>query len=255
MKKNKILLFDIETAPNLAYVWGKWEQDVIAYEREWYMMTFSVKWLGEDKVSAYALPDFKKTYSKDKTNDKELLLKLREYLDEADIVIAHNGDDFDVRKTNARFIAHGILPPSPYKTIDTKKIAKRYFNFNSNKLTDLGEYLNVGKKLETGGFGLWKGCMEGDKEAWKLMVKYNKQDVVLLEEIYLKLLPWMTQHPNRAIFEGHEHACPNCSSHKVQARGFAYTRTMKYQRYQCTNCGAWSRARTGEPDFAKPELV
>lgn len=242
LNKTKILLFDIETSPNLGYVWGKYEQDVISYTKEWYMLSFAYKWLGEKKTYAYALPDFK-GYKKDKTNDYELVKKLHELMNEADIIIGHNCDQFDIRKTNARFIAHGLTPPSPYKTVDTKKVAKRYFHFNSNKLDDLGRYLKLGQKLSTGGFDLWLGCMGGNPKAWKTMVEYNKQDVILLEEVYNTLLPWISNHPNVNVIDENEFGCTNCGSEHLQKRGIGFNSVTKYQRYVCVDCGKWSKSK------------
>lgn len=231
----KILLFDIETAPNLGYIWGKYEQNVIRYTKEGYMLCFAYKWLGEKTTKAYSLQDFP-LYKKDKGNDKELVKKLWELFDEADIVVAHNGDHFDIRKANGYFIKAGLKPPSPYRTVDTKKQARRAFMFNSNKLDDIGDYLGIGRKMDTGGFELWEGCMAGDKDCWAKMVKYNKQDVILLENVYNRLLPWM-KHPDIG-FTGE---CPNCSSCNLQRRGFAMTRKTSKQRFQCQDCGAWSQ--------------
>ena len=241
--KAKILLFDIETAPNLGYVWGKWEQDVIEFDRQWYMLCFCAKWLGDKKVMTHALPDFS-LYKKDPENDKELVKKLWELFNEADIIIAHNGDEFDIKKSNARFIYHGFTPNPHYKTIDTKKIAKKYFSFESNKLDDLGQYLKVGKKLSTGGFALWRGCMAGDKKSWKTMVEYNKQDVVLLEHVYLRLRPWMKDHPNLNVINLTLSACPACGSEDLHKRGFSITRSGQKQRYQCQDCGMWSQGKS-----------
>lgn len=236
----KILIFDIETAPNLAYVWGKYEQNVIDYEKEWYMLSFAYKWLGEKTVHVKSLPDYK-LYGKDKTNDKALVVELHKLFNEADVIIAHNGDQFDIKKSNARFLVHGLTAPSSYKTIDTKKVAKRYFNFNSNKLDDLGNILGLGRKVDTGGFELWLGCMSGDMKSWAKMCKYNKQDVVLLEAVYLRLRGWITGHPNLNVTEGTLSNCPNCHSERLHARGYAVTRVNKYQRWQCQDCGAWSK--------------
>lgn len=234
----KILLFDIETAPNLGYVWGKWEQDVIENEKDWYMLSFAYKWLDDKKVKAYSLPDFP-AYKKDRENDKALVTKLWELFNEVDIIIAHNGDQFDIRKANARFMVHGLGAPSPYKTIDTKKVAKKYASFDSNKLDELGRYLGIGRKEQTGGFGLWKGCMSGDKKSWNKMVSYNKQDVILLEKVYLKLRGWMTNHPNVNLFT-EEDGCPACGSDHVQKRGFSIAGNKTRQRFQCQDCGKWS---------------
>ena len=242
MQEPKILYFDIETAANLAYVWGKYEQNVIEYEREWYMITFAYKW-NDGKTKAYSLPDFQ-TYTENPLDDRELVAKLWELFDEADVIVAHNGDSFDIKKANARFLFHGFNPPSAYKTIDTKKVAKKYFNFNSNKLDDIGNLLGVGRKLDTGGFDLWLGCLRGDPSSWRTMVKYNKQDVDLLHEVYMKMRGWMTNHPNLNLYKGTTHNCPNCGSDHVQSRGIGVTKVGKYNRYHCQECGAWHKGET-----------
>ena len=229
---------DVENSPNLAFVWGKYEQNVIDYEKEWYMLSFAYKWKDEKTVKAFKLSDFP-TYKKDKTNDKKLLLELWKLLDEADIVIGHNVDRFDVRKTNARFLANGISVPSPYKTVDTLKVAKKYFFLNSNKLGDLGKYLKLGSKIDTGGFDLWLGCMAGDSSSWKKMVEYNKNDIVLLEKVYETLKPWMTNHPNVNVLSGRPNACPTCGSPRIHGRGYGIAGGRKKQKFQCQNCSCW----------------
>jgi uncharacterized protein YprB with RNaseH-like and TPR domain len=240
--KPKILFFDIETMANLVYTWGKYEQDVIAYQRHWYMLTFAYKWLGDKKTYVKSLPDYP-LYKKDKHNDRDLVKDLWKLFDEADIVIAHNGASFDVKKTNARFMKHRLPPPSPYKILDTKLEAKKYLKMDSNKLDDLGDYFNVGRKINTGGFELWLGCEAGDKKSWKKMCDYNIQDVILLEKVYLKLLPYITKHPNVSVIKGNHLGCPNCGSYHTQKRGVNNSKGSKgviiKQRYQCQDCGAW----------------
>ena len=239
---SKILLFDIETFPTLGYFWSHpWETSIISIKEDWYMLSFAYKWLGEKTVHVCSLPDFK-TYKKDKKDDKELCKMLWKLLDEAEVICGHNALSFDCKKANARFIAHEFLTPKPYKIIDTKIEAKKYFNFTSNKLDDLGQYLNLGKKIQTGGFDLWKKCSEGDEQAWQLMEKYNRQDVILLEKIYMKMQGWMTTHPNMNLINDTTDGCPNCGSKDLHKRGFATTRVAKFQRWQCQKCGAWSRS-------------
>ncbi|MEK7111947.1 MAG: ribonuclease H-like domain-containing protein [Patescibacteria group bacterium] len=234
----KILLFDIETSPLLAYVWGMYEQNVIKVVRPWYFLCFAYKWLGEGSTKVIALPDFK-LYSKAKYDDYEVVKKLRELLDQADIVIAHNGDKFDIKKFNTRCLEQGIDLPSPFRTIDTLKVARSRFSFTSNKLDSLGEALDVGRKVKTGGFELWDGCINGDERSWRLMKKYNKQDVDLLEKVYLKLRPTMLNHPNVSVYNDDINlACPNCGLSDYQKRGYRQTNSYWYNRYQCT-CGAW----------------
>jgi len=237
----RILLFDIETSPLVATTWGFWETNVLWVVKDWHILCFCAKWLDEKKIISHALPDFK-LFKKADDDDKEVVLKLWKLLNEADIVIAHNGDKFDIRKANVRFLAHGLPPPSPYKKIDTLKIARQHFKFDSNKLDELGRFLGLGRKIVHTGIGLWKRCMEGDLLAWKTMVRYNKQDVRLLEEVYLVLRSWMPLHPNVNILDG-KWGCPVCGSDKLQKRGYSTTRVSKFQRYHCQDCGAWSRGK------------
>lgn len=228
MSKPKILFFDIETAPNLAYVWGKYEQDVIAFKSEWHLLSVAYKWQGESQVHCITMEGQK--------SDKKLAKKLRNLFNEADIVIAHNGDAFDIKKAKARFVFHGLKPPSKFATVDTYKVSKRYFNFNSNKLNDLGQYLKVGEKVKHTGFDLWLGCMRDDKASWGLLKKYNMQDVILLERVYNKLLPWMERHPNVALLQDRD-GCPKCGSTHVHKDGLYANSMSLQQRWKCQKCG------------------
>ncbi len=224
---------DIETSPNLGYTWSKWETNVLSFERETYLLCYAYKWYGETKTKVVSLPDFP-TYKKNKADDKSLVKSLWDLFEEADIIIAHNGDKFDIKYSNGRFLYHGFTPPTTYKTVDTLKVARGKFKLNSNSLNDLGKFLNVGKKVETGGFELWLGCMEGNEESWKKMCKYNKQDVELLEQVYIKLLPWVRNHPNLVLHEDTP-ACTHCESLKVWKIGFDKFSTR--QRWRCMGCG------------------
>ncbi len=242
MSKLKILCLDIETAPSIgAYFQLYREGNIVWNERDWYILSFSVKWLGQKKVHTYALPDFKR-YKIDPEDDFELVAKIAEFIEETDAIVAHNGDQFDMKKIRTRMIVHGMKPLSKVKQIDTKKIAKSVFGFDSNKLDDIARQLGLGRKIEHEGISLWKKCLQGDKKAWKTMKDYNTQDTILQEKVYLELRPWMTNHPNQNIFTGHTHACPVCGENNTQKRGFSISRVGKRQRYQCqeVSCGAWS---------------
>ncbi len=238
----RILLLDIETAPGLGYAWSKYDTNIIEYEREWFILCYGYKWLGEASVTVKALPDFK-SYKKTPQDDTELMKSLWSLLDEADIIVAHNGDSFDVKRVNARFLVHGLKPPSTYKTVDTLKLLRKHFKFDSNKLNDIGKSLGIGTKKSHTGFALWKGCMSGDLAAWEVMKEYNAQDIVLLEDTYLRLRPWATNHPDVSLYgDGHsrdKHACPSCGSNHVHRRGTAVARTRRYQRLNCQDCGSW----------------
>lgn len=246
-KKPNILIFDIENSPNSAYVWSLFQEVTSAsfIDNPWHMLCWGAKWLGDKKIMSSALVDFPKEYKKDPENDKFVLQELWNLLDQADICIGHNLRGFDVRKANARFIMNGMKPPSPYKVVDTLLVARRNFMFTSNKLNDLSKYLGLGEKIDTGGFDLWKQCLAGEKKAWRKMVRYCKQDIVLTEKVYKKLLPYMENHPNLGVYTGVEtsEACPKCGSTNIIKQGFSYTNVYKYQQYSCKDCGGWHRAR------------
>jgi uncharacterized protein YprB with RNaseH-like and TPR domain len=233
MKTNqKLLFFDVETAPNLSYHWhGKHEQEIIEIVEESYMLSFAYKWLGDKKVNSYSLATFR-------GNKKKLIEKLWELFNEADVVCGHNAKQFDVKWANKSFVFYELTPPSPYKVVDTLTEARSKLKLNSNRLNDIGVYLGIGSKLETGGFPLWKRCMAGEKKAFDLMEKYNRQDVALLEKVYLRLRPYMTTHPSIAIQNGY--VCPLCGSKDVVSQGWKIMTTYKRKQYQCKSCGKWS---------------
>lgn len=243
----KILLFDLETSPLISYTWGIWEQDVVEVKEEWYILCVGYKWLGEAKTHVIALPDFK-GYAKDKKNDKELVMKLHDLFNQAEVIIAHNGNAYDIKKSNARFLIHGLKPPHRYAQIDTLNIARRNFKFDSNKLDRLGQYLKVGRKLKHMDFSVWLGCMEGDKKDWDKMIAYNKQDVVLLEKIYYKLRAWDKSSPNMNLILGGMLNCRVCHSQWVKKEGTRKRLSGLIQEFSCNNCGAWSRVPITKKD-------
>jgi len=215
-----------------AYVWNHYETNVIAYAVEGYMLSWSAKWLDGETITK-GLCDYKgyKPFSPD---DSKLVNDLHQLFNEADILIAHNGDKFDIKKSNTAFIKNGLLPPEPYKTVDTLKVARRHFAFNSNKLDDLGQFLGCGRKIKHPGFDMWLGCEAGIKKDWDLMLKYNKQDVLLLERVYKKLLPWIQNHP---YTKQSYPSCPKCPSKEFQKRGMEFSYGIPWQRAKCNNCG------------------
>lgn len=241
----KILILDIETSPILGYVWGPWENNLspTQIKQDWRVLSWAAKWL-EDPVHKVVYKDQRK--AKDIQNDKDLLKGIWDLLDEADILITQNGKQFDVKKLNARFIQNGFTPPSPYRHIDTKQLAKKMFGFTYNSLEYMSDKLCVKfKKLKHpkySGFELWKECLAGNVSAWEEMKKYNIHDVLATEELYTKLAPWGTGIDFGAYGDGVTRDC-NCGSRSLSKRGFSFTQSGKYQRYQCKDCGAWMSSK------------
>lgn len=134
------------------------------------------------------------------------------------------------------------------KQIDTLKTARKEFRLLSNKLEYLAKLLGCDEKLkhkEYAGHELWAECIKGNKRAWREMKIYNKQDVITLEQVYLKLRPWMRNHPNLGLFMNVDYpVCGACGSEHVHRRGYAYTGVSMFVRTRCVDCGHWDRFAT-----------
>jgi len=223
--KPKILLLDIETAPGVAYIWNLFDsmiplERLIAPSR---MLCWAAKWYRGGWSAA------------DERGGREGLLQpLHELLSEADAVVTYNGDKFDLPKINGEFVAAGLAPVPPVPSIDLYKTAKK-LGYQSNKLLFVSNHLGIGSKVDTGGFKLWRDVMAGDEKAWAKMLRYNKQDVALLEKLYTKLRPYIKTHPTLHARE----KCLVCGSSRVQRRGHRRTRAFMIERLHCQGCGAW----------------
>ena len=245
-KGPKVLIFDIETAPILGYVWQLWDQNVALNQinKDWHILSWSAKWLHDPATKVMYMDQ---RHAKNIEDDSGILKKIWELLDEADIVITQNGKSFDQKKLNARFILNGFQPPSSYKHIDTKLIAKRHFAFTSNKLEYMTDKLCTQyKKLKHAkfsGFELWKECLAGNLAAWKEMETYNKYDVLSLEELYTKLIPWDSSINFNLYHDDETNEC-KCGSTDLIKNGFYYTASGKFQKHKCKKCGAETRDRT-----------
>ena len=241
----RVLLIDIETAPVMAYVWSLWKQNVGLNQiaREWNILSFCAKWLGEPEIIYHDIRDTPH-------DDSSLMQPLWDLLNEADIVIGQNGKRFDMPKIQARLVMAGFRPPRPYKVIDTLLMARQQFMFTSNKLEWMtGDTAGLtetqkSKHAKYPGFMLWAECMKGNPEAWDEMKEYNIPDVTSMEELYLKLRPWYVGHPNVAVYKDTDKlACPKCGSHDLQQDGHSFTQSGKYELYLCNGCFGWSRGR------------
>ncbi len=242
MSSAKLLFLDIETAPILMTSWSQRPPyaGAVYVLRDTYILMFSYKWSHEKTVRTCALPDFPR-YKRHKHDDKDLCGVLHRLMDEADIICAHNGDAFDIKKVQSRLIVHKLKPPSPFRTIDTLKAARRAFKFDSNKLDNIGRYLDEGRKIPNTGAALWKGVVEEhEPKAWLAMRKYCRQDTELLARVYERVKPWMPNHPNMNVYrEPITVGCPTCESSNVQRRGVRVKLSAKFHRFQCQDCGSW----------------
>lgn len=237
----KLLILDIETAPNLAFVWGLWDQNVgINQVQDWSsVICFAAKWYGKKKVHFHS--DFHDGH-------EGMVRAAHALMDEAHAIVHYNGKAFDVKHLNREFLRLGLNPPTPHRDIDLLTIARSTFKFPSNKLDAVSRELGVGQKVKHEGFDLWIECMKGDKAAWGRMKKYNVGDIAITERVYEKMRPWIRAHPHVGLYTGNTDCCRVCGSNALTRRGFARTAALIYLRYQCKDCGAYSRSKTRVPD-------
>jgi len=231
----KILVLDIETSPHTGFHWGLWQQNISINQliEASTVLCWAAKWVGKKKVYFASIME---------SSHKQMIMEVHKLIDEADAVITYNGKRFDMPTLNREFLLQGMNPPSPYKDIDLLNTARSKFRFASNKLDYIAQELGVGQKTGHEGMPLWIECMSKNPKAWKIMKKYNINDVKITEEVYNKLQGWINIHPNHNL-ETKEMCCPNCGGYNLQRRGATISLTNKYQRFQCQDCGKWSKGK------------
>ena len=234
----KILDLDIETAPSSGWFWGLFGQNISIdmIDEPGYTMCWSAKFRGDKEIT------FRSLFH---DGEEKMLRDIHEMLEEADAVCHYNGRKFDIPTLNTEFVRCNIPPPEPYQQIDLIETVRKRFRFTSNKLDFVARLLGIGAKHQHKGWALWKGCMRGNKDDWEEMKAYNMQDVVLLEQVYDKLLPWMQNHPNMALYtDDTDVVCPNCGSTNLVKKGMEHLATLSYQRYKCKDCHTPIRGRS-----------
>lgn len=248
MTDAKILFWDTELSPMKVYTWSLYPESIsidkiIETQR---ILCFGYRWYGQKTTRTVD----------ERIGHRKMIEELHAVMDEADFLVSWNGQSFDTRHAQREFKQYKITPPSPRKEIDLMRVAKKNFKFASNKLDHIAQELELGKKADTGGFQLWKDILEGDEatqaRAWKTMLKYQKQDVDLLVDVYEEFKPWIKfPHP---VSEG-EGRCRACESYNLERRGYANTLNGKYPRYHCRDCGHWQQGTQRIPSTDMREVA
>lgn len=230
----RVLVVDIETSPHLAWTFRTWNTnispDMIVQPSR--ILCFAANWYPDRKVSVHC--------EWDDGGPSTMLTTLWNMLDEADIVVGYNSDGFDLKHINREFVLRGWPPPSPYQTIDLIKTVRGRFKFPSNRLGQVGQSLDIGSKLDTGGWPLWQAVLAGEAKARAKFAKYCKQDVRLTADLLFALAPWIKGMPHAGLWSGDMAACYACGSTDLDLYGIAYSKTNRYVRLVC-GCGAYNK--------------
>jgi hypothetical protein len=231
-----VLVVDVETSPHLCWSFSTWDTnispDMIVQPSR--VLCFAANWYPAKRVDVYCEWD-------DDGRDG-MIATLWHLLDRADIVCGYNSDGFDLKHINREFILAGMTPPSPYQTIDLLKVVRQRFKFPSNRLGQVGQSLDIGAKLDTGGWKLWQGVLDGDEKARKKFARYCKGDVALTADLLARLANsgWIKNVPHAGLWSGDMTGCYACGDTNLIPAGFAYTKTARYLRLACA-CGAFNK--------------
>lgn len=237
-REPRVLVIDIETSPNVVYAWGLWGQNISTSQviEPSRLLCFAAKWVGEKRVMFHG----------ERSGREKMVQAAWDLMDEADVIVGYNHVKFDLPHLHREFMLAGLLPPSPAQDIDLLKVNRQRFKFVSNKLGYVTEALGLDTKIETGGQSLWNDVMRGDKKAWAEFRKYNIQDVLITEQLFELLIPWI-KVPHKGMWSGDMKECYSCGSADLVPMGFVYGKTMAYPKLQCAACGAWNKVlRNGQ---------
>jgi len=230
----RTLVIDIETSPNMAYVWSLWDQNVSLSQivDTGTVICFAAKWRGERAV----------TFRSDFHDGHEAMVaEAWRLLDEADVVVGYNHKAFDVKHLHREFVLADLPPPSPWKDIDLLSVVRKRFKFASAKLDHVSQQLGIGAKVKHSGFDLWRGCMAGDEKSWATMKRYNVADTRLTETLLDRLTPWVPNAPHPGLYGAAPDSCPNCGG-RLEPNGTHVAASQKYRRLVCVDCGAHARS-------------
>lgn len=238
----RILTLDLESSPHMGWFFDIWNQNIGLSQLKdvTRVICFAAKWYGEKKVHYYG--DYHHGH-------EQMVRAAHSLMDEADVICHFNGKRFDVPHLKREFAINELTPPSPFKQVDLLEVVRRNFKFASNKLQHVSTQLGLAGKMQHSGFNLWVECIDPDvdpdvkRKAWNLMRRYCRQDVVLTEQLYERLLPWISTHPHLGLYTGDEDCCNRCGGSDLERRGYAYTPLSKYQQFRCRDCGGWSRGK------------
>ena len=250
-----ILFLDTETAPSLGYFYGRYDQNISPDQvvHNGFFLCYQAA-INDGEIFVDSIVD-KVTTKRDllPEDDRELVIRMAKLVEENDIIVAHNAVKFDLARLYARMAAHGLKPIRRPLVVDTLRVCRSIFRFEANSLDSVCQELGLGRKFKSGGFANTISCMRGDKEAWDHLLTYGVHDVKLLRDLYYRVRPWMTNHPNVGAISGnHSRVCPVCGSASLRYKGL--NKTRQWHTFRCKACGHNCRGSSKADFTAKPPI-
>ena len=230
----KILIFDIETSYMLVKVY-QLKTDYISHKKivqDWHFLSYAGKFLGEETIHY-----LDQRYAEDVKDDRQLIEGLHHLISQADVLVGHNLDQFDIKMFNSRAALYDLEPLHDLKTWDTMKLVKSKFRLPSFSLDYCARFFKL-ENQKSGhskfpGDQLWDECIAGNVEAWDECSHYNRQDCIVTEELFLKMAKFCKQVNVQAYMQ--KRVCV-CGSEEFYKDGFETNKQSTHQRYRCRSC-------------------
>ena len=236
----KRLFFDIETSPCIGWFWRPSYRTRLSYNNvieDAKIICVSYKWQDKNKVHTLDWGT--------KKVDMKLIHEFVKIMNKANEIIGHNGDRFDIPWVRTRALYHGIHNVPRWQTLDTLKSVRSNLKLPSNRLDAIGRYFDLGEKIKVDG-DLWQNIVFGDGSRMEEMIDYCEQDVVLLQQVYEKIIGVVPLKSHAGVIKGgSKWSCPNCGSVDIIRNGTHVTTTgTEKQKMQCKSCKRCYRIST-----------
>ena len=257
------LIWDIETLPSIVMVYGLYDQNISPDNIIVESSIASIAWTfidakGKiDKIQSVSILDDIERFDNSVYDDFYVIDKFHPILKEANVLVGHNGDNFDLKVFNWRARINGFKPTGPKETVDTLKESRKVFKAPSHRLDYKGKAHGVGGKHEAGKKGLQFIISRYEVDAnyrakaitaVRELEEYNIRDVELLHEVYKEERVYYKRRPNIQKYVQKKGICPDCGS-KLINNGTRAVGQSVYQRYRCTSVACSGEFRDKKPLF------
>lgn len=218
VQHDNIMIYDLETSRVLADVWWTGKQYVShdALHEEPRIISVSWKWLGRPEVHHLVWDD---------GDDKSLVQEFLNHYNEAIMVVGQNNDNFDNRFLNTRAAKHGFAVDTTKRSYDIMRQTKYYFRLPSYSMKYICKFLNLPEELikgDSGGVDTWRRAQYNSDpteraKALNELIKYNDQDIVATEAMYIRLRKYLGHVMHFGTYHGNpKWSCPNCGGTNVE---------------------------------------
>lgn len=125
--------------------------------------------------------------------DKTICQDIAEALAGLDMVVTQYGSRYDIPFVNSRLLYHKLPPLAPLMHCDIWRIARTHLALSSNRLETMSLFLHTKANKDHLDWETWERAAYGDKVSLDAIVDHCRRDVLVLEEIFEALKPFIKQ--------------------------------------------------------------